>query len=125
MAHEYNLSDIQDTSHWRIRQDTSAELMGNLANNPHLFAKLDYLAKKNRGKPFHNEFLSEQMNAVPLFNSDKHDQTISIHKSTSPGQYNQHRPSYYTCQQGRVEIQELVHSQMPTNSSLTKCLHPK
>jgi hypothetical protein len=39
-------------------------------DDPHLFAKLDYLAKQNKEKPYQNKFSSEQTNGVPLFNSD-------------------------------------------------------
>ncbi len=53
-----------------IDKTTSFNLRVKLAGNLHLYAKLYYLAKQHRKKPFHNKFSSEQLNAVPLFNND-------------------------------------------------------
>jgi hypothetical protein len=53
-----------------IDKTTSTHLRANFTDKPHIFAKLNYPAKKYKGKPFHNKFLSEQKNAVPLFNID-------------------------------------------------------
>jgi hypothetical protein len=53
-----------------IDKTTSTELRENLAGYPHLFAKLDYLAKQHRRKHFHGKFSSEQTNAVPFFGNE-------------------------------------------------------
>ncbi len=53
-----------------IEKTNSAGLRSNLTDNPHLFAKLDYLAKHNKDKQFHSQLSCEQRNAVPLLNSD-------------------------------------------------------
>jgi hypothetical protein len=73
-----------------LDKTTSDELWGNLTDNPHFFATVDYLAKQHREKLFHNKFSSKQINAVQLFNSEhKHEQKILNNKLTSPRRYDQ------------------------------------
>ena len=53
-----------------IDRATANELRENLAAQPHLYTKLEFLSRQHNRKNFHGKFSCERTNAVAFFGSD-------------------------------------------------------